>query len=79
MKRERTPMLLPPTMEEILKIAEDIELPKKEAQKFFYHYDANGWKVGKVPMKNVRSAMQGWRLRYEEKLEQEKPDYRKGM
>lgn len=79
MKRERTPMMIPPTLQEIQKLAAEIGLPPKEALKFFYYYDANGWKCGKVPMKNVKSAMQGWRLRWEESREKSKPDYSKGM
>jgi hypothetical protein len=72
-------MLLPPTLEEIRKLAKEIGLTQREADKFFYYYDANGWKVGKMPMKNVKSAMQGWRLRWEETQEQKKPDYSKGV
>lgn len=33
---------------------------KIQAQRFFDYYDSNGWKVGKNPMKNWKSAAAGW-------------------
>jgi len=31
-----------------------------QAERFFSYYDSNGWKVGKNPMKNWKSAVAGW-------------------
>jgi len=31
-----------------------------QAQRFYDYYDSNGWKVGKNPMKNWKSAAAGW-------------------
>ena len=31
-----------------------------DAEKFFHHYEANGWMVGKVPMKNWKSTVCYW-------------------
>lgn len=31
-----------------------------QSQRFFDYYDSNGWKVGKNPMKNWKSAAAGW-------------------
>lgn len=31
-----------------------------EAEKFFHHYESNGWKVGKNPMKSWRSSIANW-------------------
>lgn len=40
---------------------------KKEAQKFFNHYSANGWKIGgKTPMENWKPAAENWMLKAEE-------------
>lgn len=40
---------------------------KKEAQKFFNHYSANGWKIGgKTPMENWMPAAENWLLKAEE-------------
>lgn len=56
-----------PSLEEIKLHAAKIGLPPAEAEKFFSHYESNGWKVGKNPMKNWHMAMSGWKLRNEEK------------
>lgn len=40
-------------------------MPFTEAEKFWNHYEANGWKVGKVPMKSWKAAITNWRLNYE--------------
>ena len=34
-----------------------------EAEKYWNHYESNGWKVGKNPMKNWKSAAAGWLAR----------------
>lgn len=53
--------------------AAKIGLPLREAERFWYYYDANGWKVGRMPMKNWISAMAGWKLRWEDRrIEQHK-------
>lgn len=31
-----------------------------DAEEFFYYYEANGWKVGKNPMKSWRAAVSTW-------------------
>lgn len=40
-------------------------MPFTEAEKFWNHYESNGWKVGKVPMKSWKAAITNWRLNYE--------------
>jgi hypothetical protein len=38
-----------------------------EAQKFFNHYESNGWKVGgKTPMKNWQASVENWILKSEQ-------------
>lgn len=37
--------------------------PELEAQKFLSHYEANGWKVGKNPMKSWPHAVTNWATR----------------
>lgn len=71
--------MIPPTLQECEFLAEKIGLPKIEAQKFFYHYESNGWKVGKVPLVSLRGAMSGWKIRWEEKHQPNQPDYRRGI
>ena len=56
-----------PTLEEILARAAEIELPEREAQKFFNHFESKGWKVGRAPMQRWRSALNNWKLNWEER------------
>jgi hypothetical protein len=37
--------------------------PPNEASKFLAYYESNGWKVGRNPMKNWKSAAAGWAAR----------------
>jgi len=50
---------------------------KKEAEKFYYFYESNGWKVGKNKMKEWRMAASGWVSR--NKKEQQDPSYLGGQ
>lgn len=34
------------------------------AEAFFYHYESNGWRVGKTAMKDWQSAVRGWEVRH---------------
>lgn len=61
----RSPLLVHPTLEEVKLQAAKIGLPESEAEKFFYYYESNGWRVGKNPMKCWLSAMSGWRVRWQ--------------
>lgn len=63
----RTEMLLTPSMDECVKMAIAQGMPEAEGRKFFYHYESNGWKVGKLPMKSVAGAMGGWHERWLER------------
>ena len=70
-----------PTIEEIKLLAAKIGLPESEASKFFNYYQANGWRVGKNPMKSVAGAVAYWKSNWEEKRggSAAKPDYSKGF
>ena len=51
----------PPTLEEVFKEFDGrIENPDSEASSFFNHYESNGWKVGKNPMKSWKAAATNW-------------------
>lgn len=63
----RTPLLIAPTLEQVKRQAAKIGLPEREGHKFWLHYETVGWKVGKLPMKNWLTAIQGWKLRWEER------------
>lgn len=60
-------MLIKPTLEEVELAASKIGLPLIEAEKFFYHYESNGWKVGKVRMVSLNGALAGWKIRWQER------------
>lgn len=45
---------------EVLKYFASAGLPEQEGRKFFYHYEAIGWKFGKIPMLRWQSAAHKW-------------------
>ena len=57
----------PPTIQEVSDYMQDKGGSKSEAEKFWYHYDSKGWKVGSTKMKNWKSAASGWLVRNKEK------------
>lgn len=58
-------MTTPPDLEEIFAYCREIGLPVEEGQKFFDHFESNGWKVGgKAPMKNWKAALRTWKSRH---------------
>ena len=42
-------------------------MPADEAQRFTDYYTANGWKVGRNPMKDWKAAARNWRKGYQDK------------
>lgn len=65
-EENRKKPLVRPSLEEVKLIAAKTGLPEREAEKFFQYYEANGWKVGKNPMRSVAHALGGWKMRWEE-------------
>ena len=55
-----------PTLDELAENGQRIGLAVSEVEKFFSHYESNGWRVGKNKMKNWRAAMAGWKNRCDE-------------
>lgn len=56
----------PPTREELDLAAAKIGLAPVEVDKFVAHYGANGWRVGKNPMKSWVHALTKWKLNADE-------------
>ena len=53
----------PPTIEEVIIFFKEKKSMQSEADKFFHHYQSNGWLVGgRVPMKEWKSAAEKWLL-----------------
>ena len=64
--KEKTPRkkFIRPTLDEVRQFAESEMIGSKELpEKFFYHYEANGWMINKVPMKNWQAAYRNWNKR----------------
>jgi hypothetical protein len=56
-----------PSIIEVKMQAKQIDLPEREAEKFWYFHDAKGWKVGRQPMKRWKSALQTWKLNWQDR------------
>lgn len=52
-----------PSIEELEAYAQKIDFDKFDAQDFLDHYEANGWKVGRVPMKDWEATVRTWKRR----------------
>lgn len=48
-----------PTLEEIMEYAQDTHL-SVDVQHFYDYYEANGWHIGKLPMKDWKAALRAW-------------------
>lgn len=63
-KRKLSPISahkIPPTFAEVKLFFEEKEAPLSEAERFFDHYESNGWLVGgKSKMKNWEAAARNW-------------------
>ena len=49
-----------PTQDEVARYASGIGHPSFDAQKFMDYYNANGWKVGRNPMKDWQATVRNW-------------------
>ena len=57
-----------PTIEQCRVGATQRGMPTTEGEKFFHHFESNGWKVGgKAPMRSWTSALSNWASRYQER------------
>ena len=48
-----------PTLEEVVSFSQEMGMPV-DAQLFFDYYEANGWRIGKNPMKDWKAAFRAW-------------------
>lgn len=59
-KKEKKYCNIPPKFEEIKIRIEERQITSFTAEKFFYHYESNGWMVGKNKMKNWDATLTTW-------------------
>lgn len=57
----------PPSIEEVKLQFSKIGLSMTEAEKFWHHYDSNGWRVGRNPMRSWVSSAANWKKGVEER------------
>ncbi len=57
--KTETARFVKPTAEEVKAYAKEKGY-KVDVERFIAYYDANGWRVGKNPMKNWKAALQNW-------------------
>ncbi len=66
-KRENKSKFVPPSMDEVNNFFLELKSSESEAEKFFNHFESNGWLVGgKTKMKNWHAAARNWIARSEE-------------
>jgi hypothetical protein len=56
----RSRAFTPPSLQEILGYFQELGSTEDEANKFFDHYTANGWKVGRNAMKDWKATARNW-------------------
>lgn len=63
---KRTKAMVVPTLEEVTAFFQAEGAPELEAQRFFNHFESNGWKVGgRCKMQDWRAAARNWVLNAE--------------
>lgn len=67
-KREQRLGFKRPEFSEMELYASKIGLPATEINSFYDYYEANGWKVGRNPMKNWQAAMRNWKKNFESRI-----------
>lgn len=59
-KEKKSSIFLKPTLEQLQEYFTSEKSTNQEAQKFYLHYESNGWMVGKTKMKNWKAAAKNW-------------------
>jgi hypothetical protein len=66
---------IPPLLNQVKTFFKKENFPDLEAQKFFNHFQSNGWKVGgKSPMKDWHAAARNWMLNAQNFTNSNKPN-----
>lgn len=56
----------PRSVDEVVAYFATLQMPRSEAQRFHDYYTANGWKVGRNPMKDWQAAGRNWKKGYQD-------------
>ena len=51
---------IPESIQEVITYFKGKGSNKREAERFYYYYESQGWRVGKNPMKDWKMAASGW-------------------
>lgn len=51
---------IPESIQEVINYFKGKGSNKREAERFYFYYESQGWRVGKNPMKDWRMAASGW-------------------
>ncbi len=57
------PRFSPPTVDEVAAYCREQGYTHTDPERFVSYYQANGWRVGKNPMKDWKAALRGWESR----------------
>lgn len=73
-KEQKRARFQKPTIEQLNEYASEMNYSNFNANQFYDHYESNGWKVGRNPMKDWRAAVRNWVSRDQDtKREQSTP------
>lgn len=59
--KEKPTKLKRPSLDDIKSEGIKTGLPALDCESFYNYYEANGWKVGRNPMKNWKAALSNWK------------------
>ena len=71
--RKSVARFTPPTLEEVKQYITENGYNLVDADLFYNHYEAIGWKVGKNAMKDWRACVRGWQSREKKQTPQQLP------
>lgn len=64
--KEKPTKLKRPSLDDIKSEGIRTGLPALDCESFYNYYEANGWKVGRNPMKNWKAALSNWKRNAEQ-------------
>ena len=60
-EKKESSVFIKPTIAEIKEFMSESKIFNVDAEKFWNFYESNGWRVGKNPMRNWKSAVHTWK------------------